>query len=199
VLHLIAFDDDAIGAVRGRNGRAIGTANGGNHARSGVPGDVQRRLAQCRRGPTNDDRLAALQAQVVVQASPRGRIRLGQRCQVGPVEPRTHRHDVVRRHRHTLGVAAVSRAAHAAHERHHGLPAGERAARIVDDLADALDAGDGGHFSPEAEPEVLLRAVDAERLHAHEHFAAGCRRIGTVRICSCSGPPYCCRTMAFIR
>src|SRR2546422_41542 len=79
------------------------------------------------------------------------------------------RNDVRFGHPHVLGVAAVDRAAHAAHQREDALPTPQLARARVVHLSDALDAGHLGHLSPDPFAEVGFRVIQPEGTHAHDH------------------------------
>ena len=146
----------------------VAPAGGREHGRPELPRERGRGDADRRRAAADQQRLAGAQVQPGRQRAVRGLQRLGQRADDLPRQLRRDRDHAAGRDDGVLGVAAVERAAHAAHHRHDLLPRRQAGAgRGVDD-AGALDPGHAREARAlrEPEPQVQLRAVQPERLDA---------------------------------
>lgn len=123
-------------------------SRGGNDARAGGDGHLERGLPEGRGRTAQDQRLSRLQAEVAEETCPRDRVGFGQRGQLCPGQLGFHGGDVRRAHAGVLRVAAVDGTAKTAHQRGHLGAHGEFAARTRVDDADAFDAADLRGFGP---------------------------------------------------
>lgn len=171
---LAGVEQGVVDAAVRQEGEAAGPARGGQH-RGAAPGG-QRGGGQAHRGgaAADQDGLTWLQVQARGQGAVGGLHHLRQRAQHLPGQLGVDRDDLRQRHRRVLGVAAVVGAAHVPHHRDDLLTGGEPAAggRRVDGSGglDARHPGEGDALA-HPQPQLQLRAVDAERLDADAHPA----------------------------
>ena len=154
------------------------TAGGRDHRRTGIDGEVDRRLADRRRRPPDQDRLRRLDRQVPVKRHPGGGVDLRDCRQLWPAQTRIDCDDIAGGHGHELGIAAVALAREAADQRHDGRSRRELTAAILLHGPDGFDPEHADPERPHPASHVRVGVVEPKCPDANQHLAVGRDRVG---------------------
>ena len=171
---LAGVEQGVVDAVLLQQSEAAGPPGGGQHRGAAPCG--QRGGGQAHRGGAAADQhgLTGLEVQADGERAVGGLHHLRQAAQHLPGQVGVDGDDLGQRHRRVLGIAAVVGAPHVPHHRDDLLPGSQPAAgRGRVHGAGGLDTRHPGKADAraQAQPELQLRAVEAERLDADAHPA----------------------------
>src|SRR6266702_2872802 len=150
-----------------------------------MPGNIDGRLPKGRCTAAHKEHLACPDAQIAKETAPGRCVGFGDGSQGCPVQIGVESKDKARRHAGILGVTAISRATHPAHNGGHGLTSYQAPTRIVLHLSHAFDATDGCGLKPGACAHLGFRTIDAKGFDFDQDFAflwSGCRDVSKYKL-----------------